>query len=79
VIWPWLWFSITIRTTGVGRRRDAVDRVTEPMPAPDDVPGGDASVDDGAAHADAMITNTIAGTHQDRAGPRAKAARATGP
>ena len=63
----------------MGETREAVDRVAEPMPALDDVPGGDASVDDGAAHADAMITNTIAGTHQDRAGPRATAARATGP
>ena len=64
----------------MGETREAVDRVAEPMPVLDDVPGGDASVDDGAAHADAMITNTTAaGTHQDCAGPRVRAARATGP
>jgi hypothetical protein len=63
----------------VGGTREAVDRVAEPMPALDDVPDGDVLVDDGAAHADAMVTNTTAGTHHDRAGPRATAARATGP
>jgi hypothetical protein len=63
----------------VGGTREAVDRVAEPMPALDDVPDGDAVVDDGAAHADAMVTNTTAGTHQDRAGRRATAARAKGP
>jgi hypothetical protein len=63
----------------VGGTREALDRVAEPMPALDDVPGCDALLDDGAAHADAMVTNTTAGTHQDRAGRRATAARAKGP
>jgi hypothetical protein len=64
----------------VGGTREAVDRVAEPMPALDDLPGGDALVDGGAAHADEMVTNTTAaGTHQDCAGPRFRAARATGP